>query len=61
MEIICSFEEADIIKLDKKQTIYLIKRGIPSFKHHKHSYFKVFLTVEDVKELYEYVRREGLC
>ena len=61
MKIIGSFLEADIIELDKKQTIYLMKKDNMKKAFNKHKYYKVFLTINDVKELYEHLRRNGLC
>lgn len=61
MKIIGSFLEADIIELDKKQTIYLLKKDNMNKTFNKHKYYKVFLTVNDIKEIYEYLRRNGMC
>lgn len=61
MEIISSFKEFDIIKILDKQTIYLIKEGNISLDNSKHTYYKIYLTVDDIKKLYNYVEGKGLC
>ncbi len=59
MRVIGNFREAAVIELDKKQTLYLIKNN-RSAKLDKYSYYKVFISVNDVVDLYNYIKMEGL-
>lgn len=60
MNIVSSFTEVDIIKIRNKETLFLIKKGEPSFENCKHVYFKIYLTVKDIKKLYKYIKEAGL-
>lgn len=58
MKPIHSFKQADIITIRDKETIFLVKEGEPNLTS-KHSYYKVFLTIDDVIELYKYIKENG--
>ncbi len=58
MKTIHSFKQADIITIRNKETIFLVKEGEPKLTS-KHSYYKVFLTIDDVIELYKYIKENN--
>lgn len=59
MRVIGNFREAAVIEIGKKQTLYLIKND-ESPKLDKYSYYKIFLSIKDIVDLYNYVKMEGL-
>ena len=58
MKLVHSFKQADIITIREKETIFLVKEGEPNLTS-KHCYYKVFLTVDDVIELYKYIKENS--
>ncbi len=59
MQVIGKFKEVDIIQMDSKQTIHLIKENTMP-KLNKYASYKIYLKPEEIEELYNYVKMEGL-
>lgn len=61
MKVIGSFQEVEIIEIDDKQIIRIYPTDSYKKNLKKHGTYKVFVTVNQIKEIYEYLRRKGLC